>query len=66
MKNINPNQVSYPIWTKEAVAFIMADLQWKANELETRLRSPYPLLFPLPTRPEDIRPIEIQPQPDKS
>jgi hypothetical protein len=33
------------MWTKEAVNFIMADLQWKATDLEIRVKSPYPSLF---------------------
>jgi len=66
MKNINYNQISYPIWTKEAVALIAADLKWKANELEARLKSPYPLLFLPPTQPENTKPIEIQTPPNKS
>lgn len=45
MNNANPNQFANPLWTKDAVVFIMADLRWKANELEARLKSPYPLLF---------------------
>jgi hypothetical protein len=66
MKNMDSSQTLYPIWTRETIAFIMADLKWKANELETRLKSPYPLLFVSPTQPENIKPIEIQPLPDKS
>jgi len=33
----------------------MAALQWDANELEARLKSPYPLIFPLPIRPNDCK-----------
>ena len=33
------------LWTKEATDFMMAGLQWKANEFELRLKSPYPFLF---------------------
>lgn len=65
MKNINSSQILYPIWTKEMIAFNMADMQWKVNDLEIRLKSPYPLLFVSPSQPEDVKQIEIQPLPDK-
>lgn len=63
MNNINPNPFSSPIWSKEAADLIMADLQWKANELETRLKSPYPLLFFYHVESNTIEQPEIQPQP---
>jgi hypothetical protein len=61
MNNINPNPFPSPIWSKEVADLIMADLQWKANELETRLKSPYPLLFFYYTQPETESQINPNP-----
>jgi hypothetical protein len=59
MNSINNNEF---MWTKEAVDFIMADLEWKAIVLETRLKSPFPLLFYY-VESNTIEQPEIQPQP---
>ncbi len=64
MNNIDRNQIENSLWTKEAIVLIMADLQWKANELETRLRSPYPLPFFYQVQPPEPQPSEIQPNPN--
>ncbi len=53
----NMQQLNQP-WSKEEVDFIMADMLWKAQDFELRLKSPFPMpyLFPIetdiPTKPE--------------
>jgi hypothetical protein len=46
--NIKTDNFSQLLWSKEASDFLMTGLQWDVNALETRLKSPYPLVFPLP------------------
>ena len=58
MSTINSNPF---LWTKEAVDLIKADFQWKANEIELRLKSPYQFLF-IETSVVVEQP-ETQPQP---
>ena len=62
MNNTELNQFSQLFWSKEASALFMASLQWDSNELEMRLKSPYPLIFPLPIRPDDSNTIVYQPE----
>ncbi len=60
MNNTQTNQFLQLLWSKEASAFLMATLQWNVTELETRLKSPYPLIFPLPIQPNDCnKPVDL-------
>ncbi|MGO9174548.1 MAG: hypothetical protein ACLQED_00165 [Desulfobaccales bacterium] len=49
MNNIQPDKLATQPWTKEEVDFIMADMQWKAQDFELRLKSPYLMLLYYPT-----------------
>jgi hypothetical protein len=44
MNIINPNEIT-KFWSREAIEFLVAEWKWKTQEIETRLKSPYPLLF---------------------
>jgi hypothetical protein len=59
MNNVNPNWAVNVLWSKEAISLVKAELQWKANDIEIRLKSLYPLLL-FYDRPE------IQPQPKRN
>jgi hypothetical protein len=43
MNNVKLNSLA--LWSKEEAAFMMADIKWKAQEMEARLKSPYSWIF---------------------
>ncbi len=46
MLSTEPNWLLQDIlWSEEAMAFIEAELEYKANDIKLRLSAPYPLPF---------------------